>query len=731
MSYRFDDVEIDREGFRVTRGGDPVRLEPKALEILFFLAANPGRLVSKSEIQGAVWKDTFVTEGALTRLVAQIRRGLGDDAREARYIETVPTRGYRFVARLEGPGNGSVSTDAGPPPSSPPMPHLVAAAPLRPWAIGLRIAAVLAAVLALLVVGLAVWRWTTRPAITVIAPSGPAARLVEQQVSTRASLNLFPCFSPDGASIAYSTLRDGSMEIVLRALAPGAREVPITSDGTQNLQPAFSPDGRLIAFHSVGRGGLWIVPSLGGVPRQLTRFGSHPAWSPDGSEVAFQGQSWVGAAEGGFVAGEGSTLWVVRAAGGEPRRLTTIAGVGPGGQGAPAWSPDGQLVSFLAGSRVMVVRRDGSGLRETGRDIWATGIAWEKTGRSQVWTGSAGGNWLVWRVPVSPATGEAAGTPQVLASGGEGASAWSHPAVSPDGRSIAHVTFRTRYEILSQRVGADGRPAGEPEPIVPDIAGRKVPLGFSPDGRRLSFGTMRPGVGRSLWVADVATGEARLVSEQPGVSWARGWFPDGRRLGYVRGSRSKAAFWTIDADTGETREQTALPRLLGWPPLVSPDGTRIASHGALEGGLNVWVVDVAGGAARQLTDDPEGVGWPVWSPDGTRLAVEMMRGGDTRIGWLPAGGGPVREIVTAPGQSWPQSFSPDGRRIAFAGQRRGLWNVYSVPVEGGPERPVTAYATPALYVRYPQWSPRGDRIAYEFAESTSTVWMTELPPAPR
>jgi Tol biopolymer transport system component len=172
-----------------------------------------------------------------------------------------------------------------------------------------------------------------------------------------------------------------------------------------------------------------------------------------------------------------------------------------------------------------------------------------------------------------------------------------------------------------------------------------------------------------------------------------------------------------------------MPRHLGWPPLVSPDGRRIASHGALTGGLNVWVVDLAGGAARQVTADAEGIGWPVWSPDGTRLVVEMMRGGDTRIGWLPASGGAVREIVSMPGQSWPQSFSPDGRRVAFAGQRHGVWNVYWVPADGGAEQKVTAYETPALYVRYPQWSPRGDRVVYEYAESTSTVWTSDLPPA--
>jgi DNA-binding winged helix-turn-helix (wHTH) protein len=99
-SYRFDDIEIDGPGFRVLRAGAPVSLEPKAVDLLLLLAASAGRLTTKTEIMATVWKDTAVSQNALTRLVAQIRKGLGDDARASRYIETVFTRGYRFIARL-------------------------------------------------------------------------------------------------------------------------------------------------------------------------------------------------------------------------------------------------------------------------------------------------------------------------------------------------------------------------------------------------------------------------------------------------------------------------------------------------------------------------------------------------------------------------------------------------------------------------------------------------------
>jgi TolB-like protein/DNA-binding winged helix-turn-helix (wHTH) protein/Tfp pilus assembly protein PilF len=96
----FDDFELDLGAWRLTRAGRPVQLEPKALAVLAFLVARPGQAVTKADILDEVWKNTSVTENAMVRIIAHLRAALDDDSNEPKYIETVHTRGYRFIAAV-------------------------------------------------------------------------------------------------------------------------------------------------------------------------------------------------------------------------------------------------------------------------------------------------------------------------------------------------------------------------------------------------------------------------------------------------------------------------------------------------------------------------------------------------------------------------------------------------------------------------------------------------------
>src|SRR5258708_38730294 len=99
--FRFADVEVREREFSLIKAGKILAVEPKAFRVLLLLLRNPQKLISKEELLNSVWGDTAVTEGSLTRCIWLLRRLLGDDVNEPRFIETVATVGYRLVCKVE------------------------------------------------------------------------------------------------------------------------------------------------------------------------------------------------------------------------------------------------------------------------------------------------------------------------------------------------------------------------------------------------------------------------------------------------------------------------------------------------------------------------------------------------------------------------------------------------------------------------------------------------------
>ena len=94
-------------------------------------------------------------------------------------------------------------------------------------------------------------------------------------------------WSPDGRFIAYASDKAGNFDIWVQPVG-GGDPVQVTRSPAQDTQPDWSPDGSTLVFRSErDGGGLFLVPALGGVERQLTSFGSYPSWSPNGSEILF------------------------------------------------------------------------------------------------------------------------------------------------------------------------------------------------------------------------------------------------------------------------------------------------------------------------------------------------------------------------------------------------------------------------------------------------------------
>jgi TolB-like protein/DNA-binding winged helix-turn-helix (wHTH) protein/Tfp pilus assembly protein PilF len=99
--WQFGDVVVDNALHRVVVSGVPRDLEPKAFRLLQFLIEHRDHVVSKEEILAAIWDDSVVSDNALSRAIAQIRKIIGDDSKHPSYLETVPKVGYRLIAEVE------------------------------------------------------------------------------------------------------------------------------------------------------------------------------------------------------------------------------------------------------------------------------------------------------------------------------------------------------------------------------------------------------------------------------------------------------------------------------------------------------------------------------------------------------------------------------------------------------------------------------------------------------
>jgi len=705
-AYEFEGFRLDLRHLALTRGSEAVPLERKAFDVLRVLVENRDRLVTKDELMEAVWQETFVTPNVLTRAVAQLRKALGDDAREARFIQTSATRGYRFIAPITVVAAATALPARSEAPEIAEPPARAAAAVPRPGN-GRTSRSGAAAIVALfMAIGAgAVWLFKAQSSIRdVVEP------LRSRRVTARNGYHGMAALSRDGRLIAYSSERDSGLEIVVSGLEPGSRELLITSDGGQNMQPDWSPDGQWLAFHSRKRGGIWIVPSTGGTARQLAEFGSEPAWSPDGERLIF-------ASDAGGMAAQ-SVLWTIRRDGSDRRAVTSL-GQPIGGHHEPAYSWNGQSLAFI-------VRRGGAI-----DELW----------RLQLLSGQ------LTRLTTGPTLSEPKFSPddehvywggmtntgigglyrlRLRDAGGQVVPVMTLNAGNIRGLSISQAgTAAFSVAASDSNLWTVRADSPETPPVkLTDDAGRITYPDYSSDGR-IAFAQFIAGNPVASWViAEDGGRRERLV---PDLAVGRPqWVADGSKLLVMTGAEDHQSYLWVDA---ATRRTTPVPLDSAGMRVgrVSPDGHDIAYHVIDTGGvMNVFRRPLDGGPAVQLTHDREAVSYPAWSRDQRWLAVEIKRGGMTHIGVVPSAGGPAEQITFADGQSWPHSWSADNEHIAFAGQRDGVWNVWTVSRRTKQVRQLTHFVSAAGYVRYPSWSPRGDRIVFERNVESASVWTVDL-----
>ena len=695
VSYQFDDIVVDPAAFRLIKSGEAVHIEPKALQILILLLQHPGELVTKQDLLSEVWAGVAVTENALTRAIAQLRKTLGDDADAPRYVETVPTRGYRFIGMLPQP--------------TPPRPIS-----WKPFVIGfIAIVMVLAIVLIAGILRL-VNRFPLRPAIRAEAEGPPpiAARLLRGSPRLQVS----PTFSPDGLSVVYSADVDGTPHLFVSTIE-GNDERQLTHGEAGEAQPSWSPDGKRIAFVSVRSGGIWLMDMSGGEPSRLTTYGSRPSWSPDGSEIAFQSADDIEYGWTAFDALPPSAIWIVDVASKKAVPLTAD-GNPSGGHGAPSWRRDGRRIAFSSCDHercgIFTIARDGSGLTRIATDSRRlSSPLFAVDGRTVFYVQLLYNASLLLAVAVD-GDGNRMGGARRLRLSNPGVI--QNLALSRDGFRFAWSVVEEKSDLLAVDVGSN----------APPVQLTKNPMvsvtfpSFSPDGKRIAYCAVAAGDDSGIWISDAGGSNAKALVTGPGLKQYTRWGGGEWDVFYSAWSvdAHRPVPWRASLITGRAQVAGQLPPD-AWAPAFSPDLQSIAFNRTIDGKTSVWTSAPDGSSLRRMTRDEDLARFPLWSPDGKHLAVQLRRGGSS-IAILP---GP--KVLVTGGENWPHSWSADEKEIAFAGRRGGVWNVWTVNVQSGRARQLTHFTSTDSWVRTPSWSPDGKRIVFEAGAPRGNVWISE------
>lgn len=685
---------------RAERDGRQVQLQPRIMHVLVCLAARTGKVVTREELLDTVWQDAVVCEDALTRTISELRRLFEDDPQEPRFIETIRKGGYRLLVPVTPAGVPTPVEAKGPPADTPadsqlaegPPPVSVGAAERdrRPSRRRLTILGIVLTV-AVIAVG-ALWMQGAYTA----APEQPRI-LRTMPFSSYPGSEADPAVSPDGTRVAFVWDGGGGRNFDLYVKQRDT-ETPLRLTGTEESEhfPAWSPDGATIAFASRrdGQWGIFTVPAIGGPERRLTYSEARLTgldWSPDGTRLAFSFGYWEG---------HQPCLMLLDPDTGESTPITDP--VPPNMcDHKPAFSPDGRHIAFLRyGGRfhedIHVVPVGGGEVRAlTERQRWVTGLDWSPDGSRVIFSAAPAGHYRLWTVPAAggPVTwlstsGEMVQKPSLalkadcmvfeqiscdvdiwsVTDSGEGAPCPEPvsliastrmdygPHLSPDGRSVVFISTRSG----SREIWVCDGEGCHPRQLTRFGDRFLSSPRWSPDGRRIAFSS-NPDEDASVFILDPAIGEAERIGDPGQYAWFCDWSPDGQWIYFASDSSGDDQIWRMTPD-GTGAEQVT--RNGGIRARVSPDG-RSLWYCKL-GQSCLWRMDLESGEEACALEPPEGKVWLNWELSEGAIHYVTVHDEGFLLARYDLEAGTSRSLALIPRHSNPSiAVSPDGRTILY------------------------------------------------------------------
>ncbi|HVF91583.1 MAG TPA: winged helix-turn-helix domain-containing protein [Blastocatellia bacterium] len=749
LIYEFGPFRLDANRRLLLRGGKPVPLTHKAFETLAMLVQNNGRIVQKDELMREVWPDTFVEEGSLTRNISVLRKILGEGPSDHQYIETIPKRGYRFVAsvreliksdsdveeqslspeaprqaeeaeRSDAPvssnGSGADKPDSG----YAPMPN-AAVATLSPARVdvGSRgrkrgAALILVLVLVPMLLALAGLAYVSRE-FFVAGSAGALGESMKVARFTTTGTSLDAAISPDGKYVVYVMDEKWQQSLWVKqvATASNVRIIPPADVSYQGL--AFSPDGDYIFYNvwdkkSVGQ--IYKTPVLGGnSTRVIYDVMPSISVSPDGKQIAYIRGYASEKAQGLLVANSDGTGERLLAKRGESDWFIE-----------PSWSPDGRKIACAAGSAgekgisyVQLVELPVEGgperLITTKEWLGFGGLKWLGDGSGLIMTAADRSQdpLQIWHISYP------GGKAQQITSDVNG---YGRVSLTSDSKSLVSVQMDTVSNVWTLPKGDSSR-------------GQKITSGryegrflsWTPDGR-VAYVSAVSG-NPDIWIMDADGSNNKQLTTGAGEDFDPQVSYDGRHIVFISNRTGSFHLWRMNIDGTDPKQMTFGES--EWSPYCSPLGPWLVYISVVSGKQTLWKMSIEGGESVQLstkyTYDP------AISPDGKHIAYSFWDEETNPAQWgreiISVDGSEPARPFTLPvtaigsnGQVWFR-WMPDGRSLTYVDNRGGIANIWSQPVGGGEPKPLTDFKSDQIFAF--AWSRDGRQLACSRGVVTSDV----------